>query len=50
LAPGGAPPILRDVTLNPANRLVLVGPEEDVARALANRLMDAGARDGAAGD
>jgi aminopeptidase N len=50
LAPGEAPPILRDVTLNPATRLVLVGPEEDVARALANRLMDAGARDGAAGD
>jgi aminopeptidase N len=48
LAPGEAPPILRDVTLNPATRLVLVGSEQDAARALADRLMDAGVREGAA--
>jgi aminopeptidase N len=45
LAPGEAPPILRDVTLNPATRLVIAGPERDAARALAARLMDAGARE-----
>jgi aminopeptidase N len=50
LAPGEAPPILRDVTLNPATRLVPAGPEQDAARALADRLMDAGVLDGAAGD
>ena len=47
LAPGEAPPILRDVTLNPTARLVLAGPEQDAARALADRVMDAGAREGA---
>jgi len=49
LAPGEAPPILRDVTLNPATRLVIVGAEQDAARTLGDRLMDAGALD-AAGD
>jgi hypothetical protein len=48
LAPGEAPPILRDVTLDPTTRLVIVGAEQDSARALAERLMDAGTRDGAA--
>jgi len=47
LAPGEAPPILRDVTLNPATRLVIVGSEQDAACALADRLMDAGVQDGA---
>ncbi|WP_192499334.1 M1 family metallopeptidase [Skermanella pratensis] len=43
LAPGEAAPILRDVTLDPATRLVLAGPHQDLGRALASRLMDAGA-------
>lgn len=46
LAPGEAPPILRDVTLDPATRLVLAGPHQDLGRALASRLMDAGAAAG----
>jgi hypothetical protein len=50
LAPGEAPPILRDVTLNPATRLVIAGPERDAARALAARLMDADARGEADGE
>jgi hypothetical protein len=50
LAPGEAPPILRDVTLNPATRLVIAGPERDAARALAARLMDAGAREATDGE
>ncbi|UEM05278.1 M1 family peptidase [Skermanella rosea] len=46
LAPGEAAPILRDVTLNPATRLVLAGPHQDLGRTLASRLMDAGAAAG----
>ncbi|EWY39965.1 peptidase M1 [Skermanella stibiiresistens SB22] len=46
LAPGEAPPILRDVTLDPRTRLLLVGPHQDAARELAGRLMDAGATAG----
>ncbi|GEO36040.1 peptidase M1 [Skermanella aerolata] len=46
LAPGEAPPILRDVTLDPTTRMVFAGPEQDAARALAERLMDAGSRGG----
>lgn len=48
LAPGEAPPILRDVTLDPTTRMVFVGPEQDAARALAERLMDARTRNGTA--
>ena len=48
LAPGEAPPILRDVTLSPEARTVIaVGGDEAAAvaaRELADRLMDTGAR------
>jgi hypothetical protein len=50
LAPGEAPPILRDVTLNPTTRLVVAAPDPHAARTLGNRLMDAGATEGDAAD
>ncbi|WP_207456512.1 M1 family aminopeptidase [Azospirillum sp. SYSU D00513] len=42
LAPGEAPPILRDVTLDPATDVVVAaeGEADDAARELARRLMD----------
>ncbi|WP_247894190.1 M1 family metallopeptidase [Azospirillum sp. B510] len=48
LAPGEAPPILRDVTLTPGAERVIAadGEAADAARALAGRLMDGAPRDG----
>ncbi|PWC79845.1 peptidase M1 [Azospirillum sp. TSH64] len=47
LAPGEAPPILRDVTLRPGAERVIVadGDAAEAARALAGRLMDATGRE-----
>ncbi|HYF85981.1 M1 family metallopeptidase [Azospirillum sp.] len=52
LAPGEAPPILRDVTLRPGAERVIAadGDAAEAARALAGRLMDGAGRQGGSGD
>lgn len=51
LAPGEAPPILRDVTLRPGAERVIAaeGGAAEAARALADRLMDAAGRESGGG-
>ncbi|PWC36356.1 M1 family aminopeptidase [Azospirillum sp. TSO35-2] len=51
LSPGEAPPILRDVTLQPGAERVIAaaGDASEAAKALAGRLMDASSTGGAAG-
>lgn len=51
LAPGEAPPILRDVTLRPGAERVIAadGDAAEAARALAGRLMDGAARESGGG-